>query len=250
MENAPSILPTRLTPLLASPEPPFKAGWPPASEDHRKAWSAAAFDADYVRRLREGDWETQRHFTRYFGPILNIKVQSRVRSPHLREEVRQETFLRVLMIVRRNGVKHPESLGGLVNSVCNHVLQEVFRQESRTSGMSESVPEPVDTMMGPDSTLLLRQRESEVRYILDRLSSRDRGLLEQIFLEERDKDEVCRTFQVTRDYLRVMLHRAKARFRQTLYSSSSEASTTDVQRHMNQRRTAPIPMRTPFIPNP
>jgi RNA polymerase sigma-70 factor (ECF subfamily) len=92
--------------------------------------------------------------------------------------------------------------------------------------MPETVPEPVDTTMGPESTLLSRQRESQVRSILDRLPSKDRELLEQIFLEERDKDEVCRTHHVTRDYLRVIVHRAKARFRKTFYAANSLASTT------------------------
>ncbi len=138
-----------------------------------------------------------------------------MRSPQLREEVRQETLPRVLILVRRDGVEHPERLGGLVNSICNHVLQEVFRKENRTSAMPEIVREPVDSVPGPESTLLLRQRQSQVRRSLDRLPSKDRKLLEQIFLEERDKDEVCRIFHVKREYLRVMLHRAKARFRQT-----------------------------------
>jgi RNA polymerase sigma-70 factor (ECF subfamily) len=182
--------------------------------EHDNRWEAACFNRDYIRRLREGDWETQRHFTRCFGRLLNIKVQSRVRSPQLREEVRQETFLRVLLIVRRDGVDHPERLGALVNSICNHVLQEVFRAECRASAMSADIPEPVDRMIGPESTLLLRQRKSQVRRILDRLPSKDRELLEQVFFEERDKDEVCRAFQVNRGYLRVMLHRAKARFRE------------------------------------
>ena len=56
--------------------------------------------------------------------------------------------------------------------------------------MSSGVPEPVDRMMGPETTVLLRQRRSHVRHILHRLPSKDRALLEQIFLEERDKDEV------------------------------------------------------------
>ena len=74
---------------------------PPAhfAVEHDNRWEAASFNWDYVRRLQEGDWETQRHFTWYFGRLLNSKVRSRVRSPHLREEVRQETFLRVLLIV-------------------------------------------------------------------------------------------------------------------------------------------------------
>ena len=32
-------------------------------------------------------------------------------------------------------------------------------------------------------------------------------------MEERDKDEVCKDFGVDRNYLRVLLHRAKSAFR-------------------------------------
>jgi len=93
-----------------------------------------SFDQEYVQRLREGDPETQRHFTRYFGELLNVKLRNRVRSPHLIEEVRQETFLRVLLIVRRDGVDHPERLGAFVNSVCNNVVLETFRREQQVAG--------------------------------------------------------------------------------------------------------------------
>ena len=53
----------------------------------------------------------------------------------------------------------------------------------------------------------------EVREILEKLSERDRRLLREVFLEERDKDEVCREFGVDREYLRVLLHRAKQSFK-------------------------------------
>jgi len=52
-----------------------------------------------------------------------------------------------------------------------------------------------------------------VREILDGLPERDRRLLREVFLEERDKDQVCRDFGVDRDYLRVLLHRAKQAFK-------------------------------------
>jgi RNA polymerase sigma-70 factor (ECF subfamily) len=217
MKNLSSTSSVRNTPPLVSPKHPFDARRAPALEYNENRWQTTPFNRDYVRLLREGDWETQRHFTRYFGALLTTKVQSRVRAPQLREEVRQETLLRVLIIVRRDGVEHPERLGGLVNSICEHVLKEVFRKESRTSAMPEIVPEIADRIVSPELILLLRQRESQVRRILARLPSKDRQLLEQIFLEERDKDEVCRTLQVNRSYLRVMLHRAKARFRQTFW---------------------------------
>ncbi|MFZ0413046.1 MAG: sigma factor-like helix-turn-helix DNA-binding protein, partial [Candidatus Acidiferrales bacterium] len=53
----------------------------------------------------------------------------------------------------------------------------------------------------------------QVLKVLERLSAKDRQLLRRVFLEEKDKDEVCREFGVDRDYLRVLLHRAKRSFR-------------------------------------
>ena len=35
----------------------------------------------------------------------------------------------------------------------------------------------------------------------------------RLFVEERDKDDICRSLQIDRGYLRVLLHRAKQRFR-------------------------------------
>jgi len=37
--------------------------------------------------------------------------------------------------------------------------------------------------------------------------------LREVFLEERDKDAICQDFGVDRDYLRVLLHRAKQAFK-------------------------------------
>jgi RNA polymerase sigma-70 factor (ECF subfamily) len=61
-----------------------------------------------------------------------------------------------------------------------------------------------------------------VRHVLNGLNERDRSLLQAVFLEERDKDEVCTEFGVDRDYLRVLLHRAKASFR-VMYAKQVDA---------------------------
>lgn len=182
-----------------------------------------SFDQAYLQRLRDGDAETQRHFTRYFSELLSIKLRNRVRSPQLVEEIRQETFLRVLLIVRRDGVAHPERLGAFVNSVCNNIVLEVFRNETRSLPMPEIVPDVMDERPSPESAFFSTQQNSHVRNILESLPEKDRNLLRQVFLEERDKDEVCRTFQVDRDYLRVLLHRAKSRFRSALEQAAGAA---------------------------
>ena len=53
-----------------------------------------------------------------------------------------------------------------------------------------------------------------VRAALVALAPKERELLTWLFFDGRDKDEICRELQVDRNYLRVLLHRAKNRFRE------------------------------------
>jgi len=64
-----------------------------------------------------------------------------------------------------------------------------------------------------ERALISRETKDKVREILSEMRERDRDLLRAIFLEEKEKDEICREFGVDREYLRVLLHRAKERFR-------------------------------------
>jgi RNA polymerase sigma-70 factor (ECF subfamily) len=60
--------------------------------------------------------------------------------------------------------------------------------------------------------LLAAETKTLVQKVLARLCPKDRTLLQAVFFEQRDKDEVCRELGVSRDYLRVLLHRAKHQF--------------------------------------
>jgi RNA polymerase sigma-70 factor (ECF subfamily) len=86
---------------------------------------------------------------------------------------------------------------------------------------SASIPDPSLDVV---TILSHKEIEQKVRQVLDELSERDRRLLREIFLEERDKDAVCRDFGVDRDYLRVLLHRAKQAFK-AVYLKNMSAGT-------------------------
>ena len=60
---------------------------------------------------------------------------------------------------------------------------------------------------------LREEAEAQVRKALAHLPTTDKVLLHWLFMEGRDKDDICRDLGITRDHLRVRLHRAKARFR-------------------------------------
>jgi len=173
------------------------------------------FDASYVESLCAGDFATQEHFVRYFTELLHLKLRSRLRSPQAIEDVRQETFARVFASLRKGGaLRQPERLGAFVNTVCNNVLFEHYRASARSDSLDdEGSPELPATGMDALGHVAAQQLKTRVREILVDMQPRDRDLLNAVFLEERDRDEVCREFGVDREYLRVLLFRAKQDFK-------------------------------------
>jgi RNA polymerase sigma-70 factor, ECF subfamily len=172
------------------------------------------FDRGYVERLRDGDPQTEQHFVAYFAQMLGIMLRARMLAPERVDDVRQETFRRVITILRRDGgVKQPERFGAFVNSVCKNVLHENNRDSYRSQPLQDSHLELADKIIDLERSLITEETKERVREILQELSRPDRDLLRAVFLEEGDKDEICRKFGVDRDYLRVRLHRAKERFK-------------------------------------
>jgi RNA polymerase sigma-70 factor, ECF subfamily len=137
-----------------------------------------------------------------------------VRSSQAVEDIQQETFLRVLKTLRTEaGIRSPERFGAFVNSVCNNVLLEFYRSSGRSDQLDENASDPADRTIDLDGMMATNQTRAQVRKVLDQMPEKDRRLLRAFFLEEQDKDEICREFGVDRDYLRVLLHRAKQNFK-------------------------------------
>lgn len=173
------------------------------------------FDASYVSKLRAGDPPTEQHFTTYFSELILLKLRSRLRRLDQIEDVKQETFSRALSLIRsEGGLRNAERLGPLVNSICNNVLMEQYRSSGRVEVLEdETAGRLVETRPNALSMVISHDTRDLVRNVLDDLNDRDRSLLRAVFLEERDKDEICAEFGIDRDYLRVLLHRAKGSFR-------------------------------------
>ena len=177
------------------------------------------FTSEYVQRLADGDPEVERHFAGYFDELLLIKLRRSLRCFNAIEDVRQETFVRVFNVLRkRGGLVSPDKLGAFVNGVCNNVLAEYFRVAARFSALPQPDVETRVPNGEPDAEeeLVSEERKRSVRQILDQLPAKDRRILYLMFIEEREKDEICRICRVSRNYLRVLLHRAKNRFRDSL----------------------------------
>jgi len=173
-----------------------------------------AFDQSYLDRLRSGDPRTQAHFFAYFSRLMQLKLRARLRTVQEVEDVKQETFARVFTALQNGKIRQPDRLGPFVNSMCTNVLREQYRSNSKVTSIDDEVANEIpDRTVNVEGVVAARQMEQKIREILDQMSERDRRILRAVFLEEQDKDDVCRDFGVDRDYLRVLVHRAKLAFK-------------------------------------
>lgn len=167
------------------------------------------FDSDYLNRLKMRDSETEAHFAAYFTRLVTIKLRMLGFSGGALEDMRQETLLRVLKGARAGTVQHPERFSSYVYAVCSHVVSEWKRAEWPVRHEQEDEAlEFIDPAARPEDRIRQDEIRKTVYWLLDRVSRRDRSILLAVFVDERDKDELCREFNVSREYLRVLLHRA------------------------------------------
>jgi RNA polymerase sigma-70 factor, ECF subfamily len=178
------------------------------------------FDENYLRALQNRDPETENHLVASFYKAIQAKLQSRLRWPELVQDARQETFLRVFTYFRSGKtLANPASLPGFVHGVCHNVAKELLRSHTRHDQIAENVPEPVDTSSDPEGQMVTAERKQIVRKLLGELPVKDRELLRRVLLEEEDKDAVSKELGVDRNYLRVLLYRARLRFKAALVES-------------------------------
>ncbi len=202
-------------PLCISIETGVRVTIIPLPVKQRGPLQLQGFDAEYLERLRRGDTETERHFVSYFSTLISIKTRYRMWPVHVADDIRQETLYRALRIIRSDdGVRHPERLGAFVNTICNHVMSETKRKAHAAPSSHDKI-DCVDPQGGrnPEDTFITHEKKALVRNIIRDMAPRDRVVLESVFLNENTKDSVCNDLGVDRDYLRVLLHRAKTQFR-------------------------------------
>jgi RNA polymerase sigma-70 factor, ECF subfamily len=171
------------------------------------------FDADYLRRLREGDPDTEKHFFNYFTPRLSAKWGKRGYQRWLVEDIVQETLKRVLITLRSGEIRSPQSFGAYVFGISGNVASEFRREIAKVDQIDPSCLDIISPEPDGEQKLVRAQTGEIVRRTLEQMKPRDMQILIALFIQERDKDEICAEFRITRENLRLILHRAFVRFR-------------------------------------
>jgi RNA polymerase sigma-70 factor, ECF subfamily len=137
------------------------------------------------------------------------------------DDLVQESITRFLRAEQNHKIRNTEEFGAFLNGVCRNVILEYRRNMKREPVLDQDASIP-DAGVRPEADIL--EMRDAIDSSLSELAERDRMVLRSLYLEGKDKDEICRDWKMTDAQFRVVLFRAKERFRRA-YGSELKRKT-------------------------
>jgi RNA polymerase sigma-70 factor (ECF subfamily) len=127
------------------------------------------------------------------------------------EDLVQETLTRFVRAEQQGHIRNNSAeFGAFVNGVCRNVILE-YRRRMRREPLADPEVPLRDASVRPDAEIF--EMRQAIDHGLAELAERDRMILRLLYLEGKDKEDICREWNMTDAQFRVVLFRAKERFR-------------------------------------
>src|SRR5579863_10102794 len=140
------------------------------------------------------------------------------------DDLVQESLVRFFRAEQRQSIRNTEELGAFLNGVCRNVILEYRRRLRREPAYDPDQPIP-DVGVRPEAEIL------EMRDVIDNglreLAERDRTILRSLYLEGKEKELICKEWGMSDAQFRVVLFRAKERFRRAYNTEMKRTSVTE-----------------------
>jgi RNA polymerase sigma-70 factor (ECF subfamily) len=138
------------------------------------------------------------------------------------DDLVQESLARFFRAEQRQSIRNTEEFGAFLNGVCRNVILEYRRRIRREPAIDPNIPIP-DKGVRPEGEIL--EMRDAIDSSLKELAERDRAILRALYLEGREKDDICTEWGMSDAQFRVVLFRAKERFRR-IYGMEMKRKTT------------------------
>jgi RNA polymerase sigma-70 factor (ECF subfamily) len=169
-----------------------------------------------VTRVRNGDRNAEAEMVERYNRGLRFLLRRKTRDPNQAEDFLQETWAVALEKIRGDGITDPARLAGYLCGIAKNLVHSDVRRinRQRTSTNSEIVDLIADESPSPFSQTSRAEVCGHVRALLDELrKERDREILNRFYVQEEDKDSICKHLKVDSAHFNRVLFRARKRFK-------------------------------------
>jgi RNA polymerase sigma-70 factor (ECF subfamily) len=167
-------------------------------------------DLQLVEEIRRGDGSAEAALFEKYARRVYYLALSELRSREDAEDVRTETFLRVLQAIRQDRLRSPEALASFVLGIANNVIREFVRQRTRTEPLTADT---IESAADPNSPFLDPIAQRTIEQVTRRLKPREQAFLTMYFYEELSKEEIASRLGIDEDRVRLIKSRALKSFR-------------------------------------
>ena len=184
---------------------------------------AQAPDAELVQSIQNGIESAGADlFAKYAGRVYYLALRE-LRSPADAEDVRAETFLRVLKAIRNQQVRSPDQLSSYILGVARNIILESLRSPHRAAN-ERDVPDVASPDPEPELGEDVRQA---IEVTIHRLKPKEREFLRLYYYEDLPKAEIARRIGIGEERVRLVKHRCLKSFRE-IYERMKKISDTKV----------------------
>jgi RNA polymerase sigma-70 factor (ECF subfamily) len=178
-----------------------------------------AGDSDLVERIKNGDRKAEQELFVRFQPGVRQIVLRVTGSLLAAEDLSQEALIIALRRLRSATLEDPSKLAAFVSQTARNLAIAEKRKERRrrTDTGGENIDEVADVSVSQDGRAHAEASARVVRELLGELhADRDRQLLTRHYLNDEDKEVICRDLGISESAFNVALCRARQRFREIL----------------------------------
>lgn len=175
--------------------------------------ATTSLDAEIVANIRLGDASAETALYEKYSARVYFLALSELHSKEDAEDVRAETFLRVLQALRQDQLRSAGSVGSFIVGTALNVIREQVRQGYKTQSLDER-----EANLTGENSLESAFVDSEASRAIEaaarRLKPREREFLRMHYYEELPKEEIARALGVKEERLRLIKSRTLKSFRE------------------------------------
>jgi len=128
------------------------------------------------------------------------------------DDLVHDVFVAALTRIDAGEPRDPQKLPGYVFGVCRNVILKGWDENRKRATVDADLSLFADLIASAEAQLIRELDARLVRWILQKLSTRDRDALNRIFFLEQDRATAAREMGTTTENLRLILCRALQRF--------------------------------------
>lgn len=173
----------------------------------------AWLNSDLVSSIQQGDTAAETALYEKFSARIYFLAVSELRSKDDAEDIRSETFLRVIQALREGKLRSADSLPSFIVGFALNVIREHRRHQSRTDSLEDHDYDVAGEGLLED-VFLDAETSRALEAAAKKLKPREQQFLRMYYYEELPKEEISARLGIKEDRLRLIKSRALQSFRE------------------------------------